>query len=575
MAHVTELEPGTELDGTYRIVEPLGQGGMGAVYRAELVRLPKRVALKVLHVASDEAAKARFRREAEIAAQVDHPRIVDVLDYNFLQDGSPYLVMELLQGHDLRHRMEQGPIPPGEAVPILNDTASALERLHELGIVHRDLKPENIFLATEGDEVRAKILDFGISKLVDAGTALTAEHSVVGTPSYMAPEQVQGDNAHIEPRTDQFALAAVAYEMLTGQPAFRGESVMQLFHRILTDSPPTLSGAQDPTPADAVLARALSKSRDERYPSVRAFITALAEALGQEPPRVSGVDVMAQTMASDPPPAPPSESGEGGAPVAQGPAVQPQGAEGFAGAAVGSGDRPGEHGDGSPPAASSHGGPRTGPPRAGMLGIVAGALGLGAAIGAVWMMQADATSSGGDAVDANSEAAPVDPSGSVAGGAVDSGAEAKAASDGAARVGRTGKTERPSDRAARASGDSGPDESEAHAQPDSESSDEPAKPKRRTATNRRRAGAAKPSDPKALRELKAAEQSLASEQARAAIRHARRSLQNERSMAARAVMAKAQCLQQDLGMAKAMARGLRGASLRAVKRYCSKRGMDI
>ncbi|MFW6052252.1 MAG: serine/threonine-protein kinase, partial [Myxococcota bacterium] len=304
MTRTTELAPGTELDGTYRIVEQLGEGGMGAVYVAELVRLPKRVALKVLHGAADEAARARFRREAEIAAKVRHPRVVEVLDYNFLEDGSPYLVMELLEGHDLRHRLSAGPLPRDEVVAILSDTASALERLHELGIVHRDLKPENIFLAREGDEVRAKVLDFGISKVLGSSTALTADRSVLGTPAYMAPEQVTGENTVLDPRTDQFALAAVAYEMLAGQPAFQADTVIQLFHRILTEPPPPVTGEQRRRdPVDEVLAKALAKSRDDRYPSVRAFVSALASALGVETaqgrtPTPAGIDPMAQTVAS-------------------------------------------------------------------------------------------------------------------------------------------------------------------------------------------------------------------------------------------------------------------------------------
>ncbi|MFW5876706.1 MAG: serine/threonine-protein kinase [Myxococcota bacterium] len=502
MTRATELAPGTELDGTYRIVEPLGEGGMGAVYVAELIRLPKRVALKVLHVAADEGAKARFRREAEIAAKVRHPRVVEVLDYNFLQDGSPYLVMELLDGHDLRHRMAQGPIPPEETAAILSDAASALERLHELGIVHRDLKPENIFLAQEGDEIRAKVLDFGISKVLGTATALTADRTVLGTPAYMAPEQVTGENEALDPRTDQFALAAVAYEMLSGQPAFRAESVIQLFHRILTEPPPTVTGDPQRTPADEVLAKALAKSKEERYPSVRAFVSALADALGTDAPRASGVDAMAETVAS------------GELPVADAPAPDRR--------------RPGH--------------------RALFIGLAASAIVAG--------LVAALTLGGGEERGAPADADPRPT------------AEAQAVVD---------AEPEPEPEPPAASPEPDPHEPEPEPEPEPEATPEPEPEAAATAPKPRAQARAsgKPSDPEALKEFRAAEAGLTSNDARAAIRHARRSLQKERSMAARAVLAKAHCAKRDLGLAKAMARGLWGASLKDAKRYCREQGIDL
>jgi eukaryotic-like serine/threonine-protein kinase len=521
MTAATELAPGTVLDGTYRIVELLGEGGMGAVYVAELVRLPKRVALKVLHVAADEGAKARFRREAEIAAKVHHPRVVEVLDYNFLEDGSPYLVMELLEGNDLRHRLSQGAMGSEEVIAILTDTASALEQLHAIGIVHRDLKPENIFLAQEGDELRAKVLDFGISKMLGAGTALTADQSVLGTPAYMAPEQVTGQNATLDPRTDQFALAAVAFEMLAGRPAFQGDTVIQLFHRILTEPAPVLSGTETKGPVDEVLAKALGKSMDDRYPNVRAFVAALGEALDVAPPRGSRADpmAMAETVAS------------GELPAVGAPASDPA------------------------PQARSR--------RARLAGLAAVGVAAILVLGiALWQGQDQGE-------DAAAEAA----------GGVDTGTAP--GTEGEAGHVATGETEI----------DTGPEDGtesspETEDEPSPETEDEPeteggpeappanqAPPKPRPRAAARRSG--QPSDPAALELLRTAEARLAAGDPGAAIRDARKSLQTEQSMAARATMAKAHCTKRDLGLAKAMARGLRGAPLRDAKRHCLAEGIEL
>jgi eukaryotic-like serine/threonine-protein kinase len=560
MTRATELAPGTELDGTYRIVELLGEGGMGAVYVAELVRLPKRVALKVLHVAADEGAKARFRREAEIAAKVRHPRIVEVLDYNFLEDGSPYLVMELLEGHDLRHRLTEGPIPPDEALAILRDAASALERLHEIGIVHRDLKPENIFLAREGDEVRAKVLDFGISKLMDGGTALTADRSVLGTPAYMAPEQVTGENTSLDPRTDQFALAAVAYEMLTGQPAFQGDNVMQLFHRILTDPAPSITGDHTRTPADEVLARAMSKAKDERYADVRAFVNALGETLGGGVSRSSNVDVMAQTVAS----------GEiTAAPIPTPTAPDPTADTGR-------------------------------PPRRALWAAVAI---LAIAIVATAAILTTGRSESADTADALAGADPATPpdDAPAAGGSQDESPSPAhdtaptVAPDPHADRARAPNThrERARDRdtapaptpTVDTSSDDKPDTdgktdtdnepaTDGKADTDTPTATDPPPASKRPSPARRQP-AGQPADADAQSRLREAEAALAAGDPASAIRLARQSLQAERSMAAQSTLAKAHCAQRDLGLAKAMARPLRGVPLRDAKRYCRTQGIDL
>jgi eukaryotic-like serine/threonine-protein kinase len=500
MARANELQPGVEIDGTYRIVEKLGEGGMGAVYVAELVRLPKRVALKVLHVAADEGAKARFRREAEIAAKVHHPRIVEVLDYNFLEDGSPYLVMELLEGNDLRHRLASGPLTPGEALPILRDVASALERLHAEGIVHRDLKPENVFLAEEGDEVRAKVLDFGISKIVGGATSLTAEQSVLGTPAYMAPEQVTGENAALDARTDQFALAAVAFEMLTGRPAFKGEHVMQLFHQILTAPTPALSAEGTPSAADAVFARALSKERADRYLSVSAFVLALSEAFGVELARASAVDTLGARMVA---PAITAVTSSSAVPVASA---------------------------------------RRGVTFVALAGIVAAAI-------AAWALWPEAPGHMAEGVSGAREEAVSIPE--IAADVTD---DAPAQEDDAP----VAATDPPAEPVAEPE----PVEPPAH-----ESRDAPPRTSMSKTT--------RPSDADALARLTQAEAALAAGDAQEAIRLARVSLGKEPSDAARVVLTKAACDRRDLGLAKAMSRGLRGASLRDAKQYCERSGIQI
>jgi tRNA A-37 threonylcarbamoyl transferase component Bud32 len=277
------IDIGTVIDGTYQIEALVGRGGMGAVFLASHLRLPgKQVAIKFLHaeLAYDEVL-ARFRREAHISSELNHPNIVTVHDTNSLADGTPYLVMEYLEGENLAAKIARGPMPIIEVLPIVRQIAAALAASHEAGIVHRDLKPQNIFLTpTEVAGLKVehvKVLDFGISKMRASQTVKTQDSAMLGTPQYMAPEQATGKHAEVDQRTDIFALGAIIYEMLCGQPAFIGLSVPEVVFKVVYEEPPPLADrvpGLDPTVA-GVVTRALAKKPDDRFSSVGELVEAL------------------------------------------------------------------------------------------------------------------------------------------------------------------------------------------------------------------------------------------------------------------------------------------------------------
>ena len=279
----TGLRPGAVLAETYEITRLLGQGGMGAVWEAKHLRLPgKRVVVKVLLFgATDAIVLARFRREAEIGSRLGHPNIVQVLDFNTLADGTPYIVLELLQGESLAARLLRGPLPLEEVKAIVTQVGSALAAAHREGIVHRDLKPDNVFLCPTdlGGEVRdvVKVLDFGISKIRGSKTVLTQDAALLGTPQYMAPEQATGRNDEIDVRTDVFAFGAMTFEMLAGRAPFTGDTLAAVIHAIVyTPTPPLAAAAKDvPPPIVAAIERALDKNRDARFPDVNSFVKAV------------------------------------------------------------------------------------------------------------------------------------------------------------------------------------------------------------------------------------------------------------------------------------------------------------
>ena len=270
------LSPGTRL-GVYEIVSPLGEGGMGEVYKARDTRLNRAVAIKVLPsgFAADPQRRERFEREAQAIAALNHPNICTLHDV-VTDDAALCLVMELLEGETLAARMMRaaGPLPPAEALRTAVQIADALERAHSAGLVHRDIKPANIFLTKSG----AKLLDFGLAKAVGTGpvgasvlpttpAGLTAAGTIVGTFQYMAPEQLEGADAG--PRSDIFSFGCVLYEMTSGRKAFDGRTTASVIAAVLKEEPPPLSTLQPSTPPalDHVIGRCLAKDIDERWQS--------------------------------------------------------------------------------------------------------------------------------------------------------------------------------------------------------------------------------------------------------------------------------------------------------------------
>jgi serine/threonine protein kinase len=264
--------------GSFRLLDRLGEGGMGVVYAAQDERLGRRVAIKMIREASTlSAARERFWREARAAARISHPNVCQIYDVGE-DEGELWIAMELLEGQPLASRLESGPLPLGDAGPIALSMLSALEALHQRQIVHRDLKPTNVFLTPHG----VKLLDFGLARTFHDDGALpdndlTQTGFVMGTPRYMSPEQWKGQPA--DARTDLFAVGAILFEMLTGAPPFPGNSPAEARRATLLDPPPPLSGSPAVVAADRVIQRALAKPPADRYPSAREMAEAVRAAL--------------------------------------------------------------------------------------------------------------------------------------------------------------------------------------------------------------------------------------------------------------------------------------------------------
>jgi hypothetical protein len=272
------LSAGTRL-GPYEIISALGAGGMGEVYKARDTRLDRPVAIKILSpaLAADPQFRERFDREARAISRLTHPNICTLHDVGE-HDGTAFLVMELLDGETLADRLKRGALPLDHAVRVAVQIADALSTAHRAGIVHRDLKPGNVILAKSG----AKLLDFGLAKasrptIAGAGLSmlpttppnLTAQGTILGTFQYMAPEQLEGQEA--DARTDIFAFGAVLYEILTGKKAFEGKSQASLIGAIMHADPPPVSQVQGvaPTSLDRIVATCLAKDPDDRWQSAR------------------------------------------------------------------------------------------------------------------------------------------------------------------------------------------------------------------------------------------------------------------------------------------------------------------
>lgn len=295
MTHPAPIEPrdplvGTRIDGRYIVVGVLGRGGMGVVYDGMHEQLGRSVAIKVLGpgVAGDANAVQRFLREARIASQLTHGNIVEVSDLGTLPDGRPYLVMAKLAGTDLSRLLEKhGPQSPSRTVELLRGAAAALDLVHAKGFVHRDVKPENLMhIVREDGSEAVLLLDFGIVGLASPDShRLTAEGVVFGTPCYLAPEVVRGESPSAS--SDTYALATVAFELMTGRAPFVSSNVMQLLQLKMSQDPPRMSVAAgfriDPA-VEAVVATSLSRDPSARHRSPGAFIQALAAASKAAPP---------------------------------------------------------------------------------------------------------------------------------------------------------------------------------------------------------------------------------------------------------------------------------------------------
>ncbi len=277
-----QLAEGTELAGRYRVLRQLGEGGMGAVYEAEHTIIGRRVAVKVLHpkYCVQHEAVVRFTREARAAAAIGHENIVDVTDFG-THEGQPFLVMELLRGVTLDELMVNHDLfELPRACEIVGRVLSALASAHAAGIVHRDLKPENIFLTEQGTRSSVKILDFGISKFQQPSDNLvtTEEGAMLGTPSYMSPEQWLSER-DIDHRADLFAVGVLFYEMLTGYLPYEGVSRGELMLQVVTGTDPATAPSTIveglPPEIDEVAIRAVSRARADRYQTAQEFLDAL------------------------------------------------------------------------------------------------------------------------------------------------------------------------------------------------------------------------------------------------------------------------------------------------------------
>lgn len=275
---------GTTLDGRYRLDVLIGEGGGGEVYRATHLALERPVAVKLLlqELEVSEIAKARFSREAKTLAALRHPNIVTVIDFGFGE--FPFLVLELVQGCELEELVEEGPMELADALSVMKQLLGALAYAHDAGVIHRDLKPSNLFVRRLTAGLHIEVLDFGLAKFIggeredaEADIKVTRAGHIVGTPAYMAPEQIGGDP--VDKPADQYGAAVVLFEMLTGQLPFHAPEVMGVLRAHLTLEPPTLAETvpdRSFSPElEALVARGLAKDPKDRYPDVAAMLAAL------------------------------------------------------------------------------------------------------------------------------------------------------------------------------------------------------------------------------------------------------------------------------------------------------------
>jgi serine/threonine protein kinase len=271
-------DPG-DVIGHYKVIEFLGEGGMGTVFRVEHAALGRAYALKVLRskvVERDPTAAEKFLREARTASRVRHSNIVDVFDFGHMPDGRPYFVMELLEGESLADRVNRGALPPAEVVTIARQLATALAAAHDRGVVHADVTPSNVLVLGTTD-LHVKLVDFGLAELAGEGLQDEVPEFVLGTPAYISPEQLRGLAA--SERSDQYGLGAVLFELLTGHPPFQSPDLRTLCMMHITAPVPPVESPHGPLPpklADLVTT-CLQKTPQARFPGMRALLVALEE----------------------------------------------------------------------------------------------------------------------------------------------------------------------------------------------------------------------------------------------------------------------------------------------------------
>ena len=298
------------LAGRYEIRDLIGRGGMAEVHLGYDTRLSRVVAIKLLRsdIAGDPTFQARFRREAQSAAALNHPAVVAVYDSGeeeLLQPGGasrtvPYIVMEYIEGHTVRELLSEGEaVPITEAVEIVSGVLDALEYSHRVGIVHRDIKPGNIMLTSTG---AVKVMDFGIARAIeDSASTVTQTHTVVGTAQYLSPEQARGES--VDARSDLYSTGCLLYELLTGQPPFQGDSAVAIAYQHVREIPkrPSSLAADVPESLDRVILKSLAKSREDRYQDaahMRADLQAAARGMSVAAPAADSWSPATSVMAS-------------------------------------------------------------------------------------------------------------------------------------------------------------------------------------------------------------------------------------------------------------------------------------
>ena len=566
------VDIGTLLAETYEVVGLLGRGGMGTVWMANHVRLPgKQVAIKLLHAdIADEESLARFRREAEIASRLGHPNIVDVHDFNALPDGTPYLVLEYLDGESLDERISRGPMALDDVFTIIRQIGSALQAAHAEQIIHRDLKPQNVFLVpTEAGGYlaeHAKVLDFGISKIRGSATVKTQDSAILGTPQYMAPEQATGNHDAVDPRTDVFALGAMTYEMLCGKPAFAGQTIPEVVFKVVYEEPPNL-GEVNPSVTPRVVRavhKALAKKQEERFQDVSEFVKALTgNAL--------------TTLRRGTPVAAPSTTGRQLG-VASTNASESAPAQDPYAKTIGSGDHSAQLAAAKPyaatvtPAGLTGSGVAPRAPRTWLWGVLA-LVSIAAAVGItiLAMRGGGDPKSSGDELAANEDLTERQPASDVLPAAVDAGAalttdpttgstpdaSADSKSDPATDTKTDAKKDTKKDTKTDTKKDAKDDtkkDTKTDAKDDEPTTGEPAE---------------------FLELIKQGEQALAAGDGSKALHLAEKAMRVHPGQAAFALRAKAYCLKKDLSNVNASVRRLNAAWMRRVKRFCDKVGMEL